>query len=73
MVKILNFNIFGGFQKNEYFLGMTILRIFFGGLHKFGLFLGFIYMHYRVFLYSQGTEWGIFLGVAKISNIFWGA
>ena len=28
-VKILNFNIFGGFQKNEYFWGMMKLWIFF--------------------------------------------
>ena len=27
-VKFLNFNIFWGFQKNEYFLGMNILWIF---------------------------------------------
>ena len=26
-------------------------------------------MHFRVFSYGQGTEWGIFLGVAKFSNI----
>ena len=36
--KILNFNIFWGFQKNEYFLGgMKILLIFLGGHHKIGL------------------------------------
>ena len=36
--KILNFNIFWGFQKNEYFLGgMKILWIFLGGHHKIGL------------------------------------
>ena len=29
-------------------------------------------MHFRVFSLGQGTEWGIFLGVAKISIIFWG-
>ena len=29
-------------------------------------------MHFRVFSDGQGTEWGIFLGVAKISNIFLG-
>ena len=27
--KILNFNIFWGFQKNEYFLGIKMLWIFF--------------------------------------------
>ena len=36
--KILNFNIFWGFEKNEYFFGgMKILWIFFGGHHKIGL------------------------------------
>ena len=28
-------------------------------------------MHFRVFSYGQGTEWGVFFWVAKISNIFW--
>ena len=44
--KILNFNIFGGFQKNKYFLGMKILWIFFRGHHKIGLYLGVISMHF---------------------------
>ena len=35
--KILNFNIFWGFQKNEYFWGIKILWIFWGGHHKIGL------------------------------------
>ena len=26
-------------------------------------------MHFRVFSLGQGTEWGIFFGVAYISNI----
>ena len=30
-LKILNFNIFGGFQENEYFWVMKILKIFFFG------------------------------------------
>ena len=25
-------------------------------------------MHFRVFFQGQGTEWGIFVGVAKISK-----
>ena len=29
--KILNFNIFGGFQKNEYFLGYEYFVDIFGG------------------------------------------
>ena len=35
--KILNFNIFGGFQKNEYFLGYDDFVDIFGGHHKIGL------------------------------------
>ena len=67
-VQIFNFNIFGGFQKNEgvwrncgfYFLG--------GGVHRrSSLFLGVISMHFRVLGYRMGT----FLGEGKVSNIFW--
>ena len=42
--KILNFNIFGGFQKTEYFGGMKILWIFFGVITKLDYT-----MHFRVF------------------------
>ena len=31
------------------FRDMKILWIFFGGLHKIGLYLGVFYMHFRVF------------------------
>ena len=48
LFKILNFNIFGGFQKKK-ILGMKILWIFFGGHHKIGLHLGVISMHFSVF------------------------
>ena len=62
-VRILNFDIFGGFQKNNFFFffflgggGIKILWIFFfgggggwGGHHKIGLYLGVISMHFRVF------------------------
>ena len=52
--KILNFNILGFLQKNEHFLGMKILCIFFflcggGGHHKIGLYLGVMSMYLRVF------------------------
>ena len=48
--KILNFNIFGGFQKNKYFLGYEdFVDIFLGCHHKIGLYLGVISMHFRVF------------------------
>ena len=39
-----------------------------GGHHKIGLYLGVISMHFRVKVQNMG----IFLGVAKITNIFWG-
>ena len=53
--------------------GMKILWIFGGGgggKHKNGLYLGVISMHFMFFFKGQGTEWGIFWGVAKLSNIF---
>ena len=45
---------------------MKILCIFFGIITKLD-YLEVISMHFRVFSYGQGTEWGIFLGVAKIN------
>ena len=59
--KILNFNIFGCFQKNEYFWGNEDFVDYFMG--KIGLYLGVISMHFRVFSKGQGTELGIFLGL----------
>ena len=47
--KILNFDIFLGFQKNKYILGYEILWIFFWGHHKIGLYLEVISMHFKVF------------------------
>ena len=57
--KILNFNIFGGFQKPEW-----DMKIFWGH-HKIGLYLQVIRMHFRVFSEGQGTDYrmeDIFLG-----------
>ena len=71
-LKILNFNIFWGFQKNEYFFCMKILWIFFGGHHEIGLYFRVISMHIGSFLKVKVQNGDIF-GVAKISNIFWGA
>ena len=42
------------------FWGMKILLRFFGGHHKIGLYSGVISLHFRVFSYGQGTEWGYF-------------
>ena len=67
--KILNFNIFWGFQKNELFLGYEDFADIFWGHHKIGLYLGVIPMHFRVFFFSRYRMRDIF-GVAKISNIF---
>ena len=43
----------------------------FGGHRKTELFFGIISMHLGLFLWSR-YKMGIFLRVAKISNIFWG-
>ena len=59
----MNFNIFGGFSENEYFLGdMKILWIFYGGHHKIGLYLGVISMHLASFLKVKLQYGGIYLG-----------
>ena len=47
--KIFNFNIFLGFQKNEYFWGYKDFVDIFWGHHKIGLYLEVISMHFRVF------------------------
>ena len=69
--KILNFNIFLGFQENEYFLVYEILWIFLGGHPKIGLVLGVISMYLGSFLKVNIQNRDIF-GVPKISNIFLG-
>ena len=68
----MNFNILGDFQKKYIFLGNEILWIFRGGggHHKIGLYLGVISMRFMVFSKGQDTKWGIFSGVAIISNTF---
>ena len=59
----------GGGQKNKYFLGGGVDFVdIFGGSSQNWTFLCIL----RVFSEGQCTEWGIFLGVAKISNIFSG-
>ena len=65
--KILNFNILGGFKKITFWGYEDFVDIFWGH-HKIGLYLG----SFLCFSLGQGTEWGIFFGAAKISNIFWG-
>ena len=48
-VKILNFNIYWGFQKNEFFFGHEDFVDIFWGHHKIGRVLGVISLHFRVF------------------------
>ena len=52
----------GGFQKNEYCLGMKILWIFWGGHYKISLYLGVISMHFWVFFKVKVQNGGIFFG-----------
>ena len=51
---------------------MKILWIFFVGHHKTGLVSGVISMHFKGLHFRSMYRMGIFLGVAKISNIFGG-
>ena len=68
--KVLNFNIFWGLHKNEYFLGYEdFVDIFWGSSQNWASLMGHLYIY---FLRSK-YRIGIFFGVSKISNIFWGA
>ena len=50
-VKFLNFNIFGGFQKNEYFFGYEhFVDIFYGSSQNWTSFRGYLYVLYGLFL-----------------------
>ena len=62
-VKNLNFNIFGGFQKNKYFFGYEDFVHIFGGHHKIGLYLGVISMQFSFFLLRS---------MYRMGDIFWG-
>ena len=44
--RILIFNIFGGFLKKKYFGGHFVYIL--GGYQKVGLYLGVIFMYFRV-------------------------
>ena len=57
----------GGVQKNEYFWGYEDFVDFLGVITKFGLYLGVISMHFRVFFYGQGKERGG-LGLLKFQK-----
>ena len=62
-LKILNFNILGAFQNNEYFGGMKKLWIFWGFVTKLDCF-GVISIHLRV------QNENIFLGCCNL-EYFW--
>ena len=69
-VKILNFNIFGGFQKNKYLFGYKdFVDIFLASSLNWTIFRGQFYAFYGLFLRSRYRIGDIFR-VAKISNIF---
>ena len=66
------FQHFLGFQKNKYFLGYEdFVYIFWGPSQNWTIFRGYFYAFKGLFLWSL-YRMGIFLGVAKISDIFWG-
>ena len=79
--KILNFNILGGFQKNNIFWGMKTLWIFFGITTKLdyikGSFLCILGSFLNVKVQNGGYFLGllkfqIFSGVFEIPYNFWG-
>ena len=80
--KILNFNIFWGFQKNEYFLGYEdFVDIFWGVTTKLAYIHGSFLCMLGSFLKGQVQNGGYFLGflkfqtffgVSEIPDIFWG-
>ena len=58
----------GWVQKNKYFFGLKILWLNIWGNHKIGLYLGVIFMHFRVLSYGQNR--GYFLGLLKFQIFF---
>ena len=48
-LKILNFDILWGFLKYKYFFGYENFVDIFWGLHKIGLYLEVISVHFKVF------------------------
>ena len=58
--KILNFNIFGGFQKNSYFWGYEDFVDIFWGSSQDWASLRVISMNFRVFFQIKVQNWDIF-------------
>ena len=70
--KILNFDIFGGFQKNSYFWGYEdFVNIFWGSSQNCTILRGHFFVFYALCLKSR-YRMGVFFGVAKNSNTFLG-
>ena len=67
----MNCNIFGGFQKNEYFSGYEGLWIFFGGHHKLDYIYGSFLCILGSFLKVKVQDGEYFFGLLKF-QIFWG-
>ena len=63
--KILNFNIFCGFQKNDHSWGYEDFVNIFGSHHKTGAVLWVVSMHFRVFLKEKVQNGIIFGGLLK--------
>ena len=62
----MNFNIFGGFQKNKYFLGYEdFVDIFWGSPQNWAIFRGYFYAFEGFFLRSL-YRMGIFVLITKI-------
>ena len=70
--KIFNVNIYGGFQKNEYFWGVVYEDFvdIFRGHHKIGLYLVSFLCILGPFLQVNGTVWGYFLGSLRFQIFF---
>ena len=71
--KILNFNIFWSFEKNEYFLGVwRFCGYLLGVITKFGEFEGHFYA-FEGLVSGKGTELGSYLGLLKFRIFLGGA
>ena len=64
----MNFNIFGVFQKTEYFWGYEDFVDIFGVITKLDYT-----MHFGVFSEGQGTKLRIFFGLLKFQIFICGA
>ena len=69
--KVLNFNILGGFQKNEYVLGFeNFVDIFWGSSQNWTKFRGHFYAFYGLFLWPRYRMGDIFGGLLKFQIFF---